>query len=118
VDLYLNFTPVYIHRVHTDKFTFMDRLHSVTVNNLSYTHTGFKPDSFLSLIQILRIRMTPKLATEMMMMMTIMVTMMMMISVDKKNQLDVTFCILYFSSNSCSTCFGQPCSHHQELTTA
>jgi hypothetical protein len=37
--------------------------------------------------------------------------------VDKKN-LDVTFCILYFSSNSCSTCFGQPCAHHQELTTA
>jgi hypothetical protein len=30
----------------------------------------------------------------------------------------VTFCILYFSSNSCSTCFGQPCAHHQELTTA
>ena len=27
-------------------------------------------------------------------------------SVDKKNQLNVTFCILYFSSNSCSTCFG------------
>jgi len=40
------------------------------------------------------------------------------ISVDKKNQLDVTFCILYFSSNSCSTCFGQPCAHHQELKTA
>ena len=40
------------------------------------------------------------------------------IRVDKKNQLDVTFCILYFSSNSCSTCFGQPCTHHQELTTA
>ena len=39
-------------------------------------------------------------------------------SVDKKNQLDVTFCILYFSSNSCSTCFGQPCAHHQEPTTA
>ena len=39
-------------------------------------------------------------------------------SVDKKKQLDVTFCILYFSSNSCSTCFGQPCVHHQELTTA
>ena len=39
-------------------------------------------------------------------------------SVDKKNQLDVNFCILYFSSNSCSTCFGQPCAHHQELTTA
>ena len=39
-------------------------------------------------------------------------------SVDKKNQLDVTFRILYFSSNSCSTCFGQPCAHHQELTTA
>ena len=39
-------------------------------------------------------------------------------SVDKKNQLDVTFCILYFSSNSCSTCFGQPCAHHQELTIA
>ena len=38
--------------------------------------------------------------------------------VDKKNQLDVTFCILYFSSNSCSTCFGQTCAHHQELTTA
>jgi len=37
--------------------------------------------------------------------------------VDKKNQLDVTFCILYFSSNSCSTCLGQPCAHHQELTT-
>jgi hypothetical protein len=35
-----------------------------------------------------------------------------------KNQLDVTFCILYFSSNSCSTCFGQPCAHHQELKTA
>ena len=31
---------------------------------------------------------------------------------------DVTFCILYFSSNSCSTCFRQPCAHHQELTTA
>ena len=28
------------------------------------------------------------------------------VSVDKKNQLDVTFCVLYFSSNSCSTCFG------------
>jgi len=40
------------------------------------------------------------------------------ISVDMKNQLDVTFCILYFSSNSCLTCFGQPCAHHQELTTA
>ena len=36
----------------------------------------------------------------------------------RKTQLDVTFCILYFSSNSCSTCFGQPCAHHQELTTA
>jgi len=35
------------------------------------------------------------------------------------NQLDVTFCvILYFSFTSCSTCFGQPCAHHQELTTA
>ena len=33
----------------------------------------------------------------------------------RKTQLDVTFCILYFSSNSCSTCFGQPCAHHQEL---
>ena len=40
------------------------------------------------------------------------------LSVDKKNQLDITFCILYFSSNSCSTCFGQPCAHHQQLTTA
>jgi len=28
------------------------------------------------------------------------------------------FLYLYFSSNSCSTCFGQPCAHHQELTTA
>ena len=37
---------------------------------------------------------------------------------DKKNQLDATFCILYFSSNSFSTCFGQPCAHHQELPTA
>ena len=34
-------------------------------------------------------------------------------SADKKNQLDVTFCVLYFSSKSCSTCFGQPCAHHQ-----
>ena len=39
-------------------------------------------------------------------------------NVDKKNQLDVTFCILYFYSSSCWTCFGQPCAHHQELTTA
>jgi len=39
-------------------------------------------------------------------------------SLSKKNQLDVTYCILYFSSNSCSTCFGQPCTHHQEMTTA
>ena len=39
-------------------------------------------------------------------------------SVDKQNQLDVIFCIFYFSSNGCSTCFGQPCAHHQELTTA
>jgi len=31
-------------------------------------------------------------------------------SVDKKNQIDVTFCILYFSSNSCSTCLGQLCA--------
>ena len=38
---------------------------------------------------------------------------------DKKNQLDVTFCILYFSSNSCSTCFGQPCARNMlsNLTT-
>ena len=29
------------------------------------------------------------------------------------------FCvILYFSFTSCSTCFGQPCAHLQELTTA
>jgi len=40
------------------------------------------------------------------------------VSLDKKNQLDITFCILYFSSNNCSTCFGQPCAHRQELTTA
>ena len=38
--------------------------------------------------------------------------------VDIKKKLDVTFRILYFSSNSCSTCLGQPCAHHQELTTA
>ena len=38
--------------------------------------------------------------------------------VDKKNQLDVTFCIIYFSSTSFPTCFGQPCTHHQQLTTA
>ena len=31
---------------------------------------------------------------------------------------DVTFRIIYFSSNICSTCFGQPCAHHQQLTTA
>ena len=48
----------------------------------------------------------------------IIVTVIIYISVDKKSQLDVTFCILYFSSNSCSTCFGQPCAYHQELTTA
>ena len=35
-----------------------------------------------------------------------------------KRSTHVAFCILYFSSNSCSTCFGQPCAHHQELTTA
>ena len=29
----------------------------------------------------------------------------------------MSLCILYFSSNSCWTCFGQPCVHHQELTT-
>ena len=34
-----------------------------------------------------------------------------------QDQQDVNFCILHFSSNSCSTCFGQPCAHHQELTT-
>ena len=39
-------------------------------------------------------------------------------SVDEKNQLVVTFCILYFSYNNCSTCSGQPCAHHQKLTTA
>ena len=33
-------------------------------------------------------------------------------------QLDVTFCILYSSSNSYSTCFRQPCAHHQEMTPA
>jgi len=40
------------------------------------------------------------------------------VSVDKKTQIDGTFCILYFSSNSCSACLGQSCAHHQELTTA
>jgi hypothetical protein len=28
------------------------------------------------------------------------------------------FVFFYFFSNSCLTCFGQPCAHHQELTTA
>ena len=36
----------------------------------------------------------------------------------RETQLDVTFCILYFSSNICSTCFGQPCARRQELATA
>ena len=40
------------------------------------------------------------------------------IECDKKNQLDVTFCILYFSSNGYSTCFGQQCAQHQDLKTA
>jgi len=26
--------------------------------------------------------------------------------------------VLPLFSTSCSTCFGQPCAHHQELTTA
>ena len=40
------------------------------------------------------------------------------LSLNEKIQPDVTFCILYFSSNSCLTCFGQPCAYHQELATA
>jgi len=32
-----------------------------------------------------------------------------LVSVDKKNQLDVTFCILYFSSNICSTWLPETC---------
>ena len=38
-------------------------------------------------------------------------------SVYKKDQLDDNFVFFISSSNSCSTCFGQPCAHHQELTT-
>ena len=38
--------------------------------------------------------------------------------VDKNIQVDVTFCILYFSSNNCWICFGQPCTHYEELRTA
>ena len=63
---------------------------------------------------LLRIHQFPFLRWNIIMKITHFVT----FSVDKKTQLDVTFCILYFSSNSCSTCFGQPCAHHQELTTA
>jgi len=40
------------------------------------------------------------------------------LSVDKKNQIDVTFCIPYFYSNSSSTCFEQPSAHNKELTAA
>ena len=36
-----------------------------------------------------------------------------------RNQLDVTFYVIfYFSFTNCSTSFGQPCAHLQELTTA
>jgi len=34
-----------------------------------------------------------------------------------RNQLDVTWCYNYFLFISCSTYFGQPCAHPQELTT-
>ena len=34
-----------------------------------------------------------------------------------RNQLDVTQYYIYFSFISCSTCFGPPCAHLQELTT-
>jgi len=33
-----------------------------------------------------------------------------------RNQLDVTWCYIYFLFISNSTCFGQPCAHPQELT--
>ena len=39
-------------------------------------------------------------------------------SVDKKPTRCHYCVILYFSFTSCSTCFGQPCAHLQELTTA
>ena len=36
-----------------------------------------------------------------------------------KNPTRCHFCVIvYFSFTSCSTCFGQPCAHLQELTTA
>ena len=34
-----------------------------------------------------------------------------------RNQLDITQYYIYFSFISCSTCFGLPCAHPQELTT-
>ena len=34
-----------------------------------------------------------------------------------RNQLDVTWCYIYFLFISSSTCFRQPCAHPQELTT-
>ena len=39
-------------------------------------------------------------------------------NVDKKPTRCHFWVILYFSFTSCSTCFGQPCAHLQELTTA
>ena len=33
-----------------------------------------------------------------------------------RNQLDITFVLSFISFTSCSTCFGQPCAHLQELT--
>ena len=39
-------------------------------------------------------------------------------NVDKKPTRCHLCVISYFSFTSCSTCFGQPCSHLQELTTA
>jgi len=34
-----------------------------------------------------------------------------------RNQLDVTWCYIYFLFISSTTCFGQPCAHPQEMTT-
>jgi len=67
---------------------------------------------------VLVITMTPTTTTVIIMMMISTKIDKLIDFVDKKNKLDVTFCILYFSSNSCSTCFGQPFAHHQVLTTA
>ena len=82
----------------------------LTIMDLDRTHTVGIPDAFSTVLSLyLLLKYKPHFQWNIIRA---------IISVNKKNQLDVTFCILYFSSASCSTCFGQPCAHHQELTTA